>query len=278
MESIFRNTMADMNWKEIEELAHKDIPVLFPLGVMEEHGPHLPLATDIYFSYAVCKKIKDEVEKRNAKCLIAPPFYWGINHCTGGFPGSFSLKEETMKSVLEDIFENLNQFGFRRIYCINQHGDPLHINAILEAIQASNIAQNMFIKLLIEPFELSNFHLTGKEEYILLDKAEYPNLLIEDSGLLDIHAGAYETAAMKYFYEKMVIPESIKDLEDYSLNYETLEKWMQGGASAKSVVPLGYAGDPAQYEKMIPTVTDMFSILCSFVAEEILKDINSILC
>lgn len=272
MESIFTNTMADMNWLELEEMAYKDIPVLFPLGVMEEHGPHLPLATDIYFSYAVCKKIRGEMEKRKAKCLIAPPFYWGINHCTGGFPGSFSLKEKTMKSVLEDIFENLNQFGFRRIYCINQHSDPIHIKTILEAIQESNIAQDMFIKMLIEPFELSNFHLTGEEEYILVDKAEYPNLLMEDNGLLDIHAGAYETAAMKYFYEQLVIPESVKSYKDYSLNYETLEKWLQGGTTAKNVVPLGYAGNPAQYEKMIPTVTDMFSVLCSYVAGEIMND------
>ena len=116
MESIFYNTMADMNWKEIEEMGHRDIPVLFPKGVIEEHGPHLPLATDIYFSYAVCKKIKTEVEIMNGKCLIAPPYYWGINHCTGAFPGSFSLREETMKSVLFDIFNNLNNFGFKRIY------------------------------------------------------------------------------------------------------------------------------------------------------------------
>ena len=52
----------------------------------------------------------------NEKCLIAPPYYWGINHCTGAFPGSFSLREETMKSVLFDIFNNLNNFGFKRIY------------------------------------------------------------------------------------------------------------------------------------------------------------------
>jgi len=34
MESIFYNTMADMNWKEIEEMGHRDIPVLFPIGVI----------------------------------------------------------------------------------------------------------------------------------------------------------------------------------------------------------------------------------------------------
>lgn len=91
------------------------VPVLFPLGVIEEHGPHLPLGTDIYFSYAVCRKIKSEIERLREKCLIAPPFYWGINHCTKAFPGSFSLKLETMKCVLKDIFEDFKRFGFESI-------------------------------------------------------------------------------------------------------------------------------------------------------------------
>lgn len=58
MESIFSETMANMNWKEIELLGNQNITVLFPLGVIEEQGPHLPLATDIYLSYAICRKIK----------------------------------------------------------------------------------------------------------------------------------------------------------------------------------------------------------------------------
>ena len=267
MESIFYNTMADMNWKEIEEMGHRDIPVLFPLGVIEEHGPHLPLATDIYFSYAVCKKIKTEVEIMNGKCLIAPQYYWGINHCTGAFPGSFSLRQETMKSVLYDIFDNLNNFGFKRIYCVNQHGDPSHIKTILGAIKDSNKTFNMQIKMLIEPYELSDYNLSGKEDYILVDKAEYPkSLFLEDNGLLDIHAGAFETAAIKYFYKQILNTDAVKNLPDYSLNYENIKNWIQGGESARNVVPLGYAGNPSEYEKKLSSIEVMFSILCKYVA------------
>lgn len=125
--SIFRNTMADMNWKEIETKGKAGITVLFPLGVIEQHGPHLPLGTDIYYSYAVCRKIQKKVLARGKEVLIAPPFYWGSNKCTGAFPGTFSLKPSTMKQVLIEIFENLSGFGFRQISCVNYHGDALHI-------------------------------------------------------------------------------------------------------------------------------------------------------
>lgn len=53
--SIFEKTMADMTWQEVEKASKENQIVLFPLGVIEEHGPHLPLGTDSYWSYASCK-------------------------------------------------------------------------------------------------------------------------------------------------------------------------------------------------------------------------------
>lgn len=272
MGCIFDKTMATMNWNEIEGLGHKGIPVLFPLGVIEEHGPHLPLGTDIYFSYAVCKKIKEEIERMEGKCLIAPPYYWGINHCTGAFPGSFSLREETMRMVLLDLFENLNRFGFERIYCINEHGDPVHVKTILDAIHLANETYNMKIKMLIEPYELCEYGLTGNEVDILVDYADYPMELFADDGeLLDIHAGAFETAAMKSFYEDILDEEIVKNLPDHSLNFDSIEKWNQGAESARNVVPLGYAGNPSAYEEKLQSIKMIFPILCKYVAEKIIE-------
>ena len=46
--NIFKDTMAEMTYKQIEKLVEQDAIVLFPVGIIEEHGPHLPLGTDIY--------------------------------------------------------------------------------------------------------------------------------------------------------------------------------------------------------------------------------------
>ena len=45
--SIFHETMADMTWLEVERAARNGAVVLWGLGVIEEHGPHLPLGTDV---------------------------------------------------------------------------------------------------------------------------------------------------------------------------------------------------------------------------------------
>ena len=52
--SIFAGTMADMTYLQVEEAAAQGLPVLFPVAVIEEHGPHLPLATDTYIAYRLC--------------------------------------------------------------------------------------------------------------------------------------------------------------------------------------------------------------------------------
>lgn len=275
--SIFADTMADGNWKEIEEKGKANVPVLLPLGVIEEHGPHLPLGTDIYLSYAICKKIKSVLGEQKTDCLIAPPYYWGINQCTGAFPGAFSLKPETFAMVLTDIFENLHQFGFDQVYCINQHGDAAHVRTIIHSVRKANENFHMKVRLLMEPYDLHQYGLCGKEDFILLDRAAYPPELFaeedpKEKGLFDIHAGALETAAMECFYPDAVCTEVATQLKSYSLSEESLKVWLAGGEAVKSVVPLGYAGNPAGYEKKRAAAETIFQILAKYCAKVILEN------
>lgn len=119
--------------------------------------------------------------------------------------------------------------------------------------------------------------LSGKEDYILLDEAEYsPELFAEDDinekTLLDIHAGALETAAMLNFYPDAVCQDTAKQLKSYSLTESSLDVWLAGGEKVKSVVPLGYAGNPAGYEKKISTAKVIFEKLADYCAQKIMED------
>ena len=130
--SIFDKTMADMTYQEIEEFIEKEAVVLFPIAVIEEHGPHLPLGTDTYLTYSMLRYIQEDLSKMNIDSIIAPPFYWGINKATGGFVGSFTVKVDTMKAVLKDTIECLDRWGFKKVFFINLHGDSLHCKTILD--------------------------------------------------------------------------------------------------------------------------------------------------
>lgn len=273
--SIFEETIVTSNWKEVEKAGNEGQSVLFPLGVIEEHGSHLPLGSDIYWSYCMCKMVKSVLQMKGKECVIAPPYYWGVNHCTGGFPGSFSLKPETMQQVLFEIFENWKNFGFLEIYCFSYHGDSYHVKSIVRAIQRANAELGMKIKLVLESMDLQLYGWTGDEDFLLVSQPPYPMEWFgeqepSEQGLLDIHAGAFETAVMNYMCPGQVDLECACKLESSSLNHEGMEKWLQGGEKTREVVPLGYAGNPAGYEMVSRHVEEMLKLQAEDIAERII--------
>src|SRR4030065_2197709 len=166
--NIFEGTMAHMTYLQIEEAARAGTSVLFPIGVIEEHGPHLPLAVDVYGSYLQSREVKSELEKKGIKSLIAPPFYWGINVATGSFGGSFSCREETMISVLFDAMSSLKKWGFDRVFFINHHMDSGHMRALNEAIQKARNEIRMGIYLVIDQFFAKGLGLKTGESQLLI--------------------------------------------------------------------------------------------------------------
>jgi creatinine amidohydrolase len=74
LDSMFKDTMVNMKWTEVEYYAGENALVLLPLGVIEEHGPHLCLGTDIMTAHIYCLAIKERLEQEGHAVVIAPPF------------------------------------------------------------------------------------------------------------------------------------------------------------------------------------------------------------
>lgn len=274
--TMMQDTMMTKKWLEIQKAGEAGVPILFPLGVVEEHGPHLPLCADVFWSYQICKRVKGKFRATGQESMIAPPYYWGINYCTGGFPGSFSLKPETMTQVLFEIFGNLKSFGFTEVYCFSYHGDAFHVKAIVEAIKKANAGLDMHVSLVLESMDLRRYGWNGTEDFLLVSEPAYPMewFMEEESaeaGLCDIHAGAFETAVLNYFCPDMVDLEKACQLQSTSLNGEGMKRWLRGGDATKEVVPLGYAGNPADYEKVSRHVEEMIELQVTDIADRILQ-------
>lgn len=272
--SVFEETMVTDNWLEVQKAGEEDRPVLFPLGVIEEHGPHLPLGCDIYWSVAMCRMVKAELKSKGCESVIAPPYYFGVNHCTGGFPGSFSLKPDTMQQVLFEIFGNLKSFGFSKIYCFSYHGDAAHVKTIVAAIKKANEELGIHARLVLESMDLRLYGWQGNEEFLLVSEPAYPPEWFEEGdpseqGLYDIHAGAFETAVMNHFCPGQVDLHKAKQLKSSSLDRDGMRKWRQGGETTREVVPLGYAGNPAGYEAVSRHVEEMLKLQSADIANRI---------
>lgn len=220
----------------------------------------------------MCREVKNALAGKGKEALIAPPYYYGVNHCTGAFPGSFTLKPETFEQVLFELFGNLHDFGFEEVYCFNYHGDPVHIGSILEAIKKADRKLHMKIKYVMEEMDLEINGMHGDEDFLHVFAPQYNPEWFEggeasEEGLLDIHAGAFETGILHYMYPKLVDVEKAKSLPSYSLSYEKLEKWMKGKDSAAEVVPLGYAGNPKGYEAVRKIAKEVIEVQVKAICE-----------
>ncbi len=109
--------LKDMKWPEVKAAMEAGAPVIIPVGSTEQHGYHLPLSTDVDLPYYVACRAAEQTGS-----LVAPPVNYGYNEKEWKFPGTMSLKSETLFAVLYDLVESLSRSGFRHVVLLNGHG------------------------------------------------------------------------------------------------------------------------------------------------------------
>ena len=242
--SIFEETMVDMPWTKVDKIIRDGAAILLPTGVIEEHGPHMGLGVDTYLSCLACVLTRKELDARGIKTLIAPPFYWGINNATGSFPGSFTVRKDTMKALLYDILSSLKRWGASCVFNINWHEDSEHCRTLLEAIKDARVETGIRAFSIISESLANRLRLSGKENHIITyplpqegAPPEYP----------DIHAGSFETGIMAGYYPDQVDMDTAVKLQSTDITMEKFMKWRQGWSDAQKITPLGYLGNPSAF-------------------------------
>ena len=245
MNHIFKDTMADGSWAELAAQAARGALALLPLGVIEEHGPHLCLGTDIYTAHLYCLAVRDKLKEQGHEAVIAPPFYWGVCQSTGGFTGSFAIRRETAKALLYDILSSLYNFGFNRVFGVNAHGDIEHSVAILEAFREASETLPITACYAFDEGRLIHFGLTGEEPYVCPVKPQ--TVAVSRASVPDVHGGDIETAMIRRYYPKLADAETAKALPPVALPGEKAMDWLFGG-HIQELSPQGYLGAPAEFE------------------------------
>jgi creatinine amidohydrolase len=264
--SIFDDTMVDMTWPEIEAAASKGAIVLLPTGIIEEHGPHMGLAVDTYAAYLISRLAKQKLESRGIDTLIAPPQYWGVSAGTSVFPGTFSVRPETMQAVIYDILASLKSWNFNRVFVINWHADIEHCRSILAALQDARRETNIDAVCLVSEFDIRRLRLTGEEDYIL--KYPQPPMTGLSEKYVDIHAGSMETAVMMRYFPKHVKAALAKKLPPTKVTLEDLRGLGKRDEATRKLIPDGYFGNPAGYDigAAEQMVTDDAKAVSDFIA------------
>ena len=109
--------LEEMTWPDVEELLRRTKLILVPTGSIEQHGPHLPLYSDVVAPLEVSVLVAKELGT-----VVAPPVRPGVSAHHLPFPGTITLGAQTFISVLKDYARSLASHGFGPIVFINGHG------------------------------------------------------------------------------------------------------------------------------------------------------------
>ncbi len=110
--------LANLTWPAIGNLS-KDTPVVIPVAAIEQHGHHLPLATDSMLLMEIVRR----VEAAMSGSIVLTPLMWlGNSDHHLDFPGTLSASARMYLDMLVGLMDNLIAHGFRRLYVLNGHG------------------------------------------------------------------------------------------------------------------------------------------------------------
>ncbi|KAF0847221.1 mycofactocin biosynthesis peptidyl-dipeptidase MftE [Nocardia caishijiensis] len=101
--------------------------LLVPLGAIEQHGPHLPLSTDLDIAAALCARTaaaRDDV-------LVAPAVPYGASGEHAGFAGTLSIGQAALELLVVELCRSATA-SFARIVLVNAHGG--NVEALRRAV------------------------------------------------------------------------------------------------------------------------------------------------
>lgn len=122
----------DMNWMQVEAYLERDDRAAIPLGSTEQHA-QLSLMVDCILSERVAV---DAAEPLGVP--VFPPVNYGITPYFKGYPGTVSMRPETLIAVFRDVFDSLKRAGFRRIMVVNGHGGNAPVASLAQDWMSEN--------------------------------------------------------------------------------------------------------------------------------------------
>ena len=100
--------------------------MIWPFGAVEQHGPHLPLATDSIFVDEIISEVfklfSDDIPLKKL-----PTQYIGFSPEHKGFAGTISLSSNLITSMIKEVGSQLSEMGFKRLILINGHGGQISL-------------------------------------------------------------------------------------------------------------------------------------------------------
>jgi creatinine amidohydrolase len=167
-----------LSWPEVEaeQKAGRDT-VVIALGATEQHGPHMPLATDALIGDHLARLVADRLE-----AFVAPTVRIGCSEHHLEFPGTLSISEPTFHALVADLVHSLARGGFRRVVLVPTHGG--NFRPLAAAVEKLESPDGIEVSALTDLGALMTLVQVGAEEHGV------------PPGEGGLHAGEWETSML----------------------------------------------------------------------------------
>lgn len=186
-----------MKWEELtapqfaRAVARCDGVCLLPLGVIEKHGDHLPLGTDLLIARELaCRAAELE------PALVFPPYFLTQIFEARHTPGTIGIDSQIMYSLLQTVCDEIARNGLKKIVLVNGHGGNRHF-------------LSHFVTLQLERSRDYVVYLP-REDAWLSDKAFVEGWMAQaECRVRDEHAGEMETSMVMATFPELVNTDAI---------------------------------------------------------------------
>lgn len=183
---------AYLNWKQVDALPRESTLLVLPTAAIEQHGHHLPLATDTLINNLLLGHALGKISA-DLPVYALPPVHYGKSNEHIGFPGTLSVSASTFMAVLRDLGSSISKARFQKLVLYNTHGG----NTALIDVMARDLRAE---------FGLRTFALHGS------GGISFEGLSSQERAY-GFHAGEVETALLL-----ASVPELV-DRSAYTVNY-----------------------------------------------------------
>jgi creatinine amidohydrolase len=217
-------TLDTLTWPDVKaEIEGGRDTVVVAFGATEQHGPHLPLATDALIGDHLAALVADRLD-----AFVAPTVRIGCSKHHLAFPGTLSIADETFHAIVADIVRSLALGGFRRVVLLPTHGG--NFAPLAAAVERLGPVEGIEISALTDITVLLAIAQLGAEEH---------GVPLGEGGL---HAGEWETSMVMAVHPELVHAE--RGAAGYTGDLESaIGAIFDKGV--ETISPNGVLGDPA---------------------------------
>jgi len=202
----------DIHWPDIGEAGPARWIAVLPLAATEQHGPHLPLGTDVMIAQAHLTRVR-ELLPDSIPATFLPIQPVGISTEHIGYPGTLTLPTDVALKTWMSLGESVARAGLKKLVMVTSHGG--------NSAAMTLVAQDLRARYGLLAVTTGWYRFGAPEGLFSAEELRH-----------GIHGGAVETSIMLARYPQHVRGDGITDFRSSGIAMEKDYRWLSANRPA----------------------------------------------